>query len=57
MYHGGDPGLMALDMLEQRFKEARHTLSPEELPGMTKAWRMLQDTISDVRPSYAECVR
>ena len=51
MYHGNNPALQALDMTEQRIKEARMTATPAELPGLNMALNIIRDTADDVAPA------
>lgn len=51
MYHGNNEGLRALDMAEQRLKEARTTATPAELPGLNLALNIIRDTADDVAPA------
>lgn len=53
MYHGNDPALMALDMAEQRLKDARLTVTHDMLPGLNMALNIIRDTADDVAPRYA----
>ena len=50
VYHGNNPALQALDMTEQRIKEARATATPAELPGLNMALNIIRDTVDDVAP-------
>ena len=47
MYHGNIPELIALDMAEQRMKEALLTMSEKYEPGLRYAMRVLLDTADD----------
>lgn len=51
MYHGNNHGLAALDMAEQRLKEARTAATPAELPGLNLALNIVRDTADDVAPT------
>lgn len=51
MYHGNNQGLAALDMAEQRLKEARTAATPAELPGLNLALNIVRDTAEDVAPA------
>lgn len=51
MHHGNNQGLIALDMAEQRIKEARRTAQPGELPGLNMALNIIRDTADDVAPT------
>ena len=51
VYHGNNPALQALDMTEQRIKEARMTATPAELPGLNMALNIIRDTADDVAPT------
>lgn len=51
MYHGNNPALQALDMTEQRIKEARLNAQPGDLPGLNIALNIIRDTADDVAPA------
>lgn len=55
MYHGNDDGLKALDIAEQKIKEARVWAMSESrsdlLPGLTLAMTLLLDAADDVAPA------
>lgn len=55
MYHGNNKALKALDMAEQRLKEARNEAGTngraDLLPGLNMALYIVRDTADDVAPA------